>query len=127
MPINRRYPLEKIYEALNSFCKKTGKQVLIAYVLMKGQNDRLEQAQQLSNFLEGLPVKINLIPYNPQSRDRFQPPEQGVIEEFGRFLRKKGYQTLIRQTKGQKIMAACGQLGNLELKKLIGRQPLRML
>jgi 23S rRNA (adenine2503-C2)-methyltransferase len=118
MPVNRKHPLKELHEALRAFCNKTGKQVLIAYVLMKGQNDTLAQADQLADYLKGLSVKINLIPYNPQSRDRFQPPEQEILEAFAARLKSRGYQTLLRQTKGQKIMAACGQLGDQQLKKV---------
>ncbi|WP_075883801.1 23S rRNA (adenine(2503)-C(2))-methyltransferase RlmN [Candidatus Protochlamydia sp. W-9] len=117
MPINKKYPLKELYQAIYDFCKQTSKQVLIAYVLIKEQNDSIEHAKQLTNFLSGLNVKINLIPYNPQSRDRFQSPEQSTLENFTSYLREKGFYTLLRQTKGQKIMAACGQLGNLELKR----------
>ncbi|MBA2369029.1 MAG: 23S rRNA (adenine(2503)-C(2))-methyltransferase RlmN [Candidatus Protochlamydia sp.] len=118
MPVNRKHPLKELYEALKAFNHKTGKKILVAYVLMKDQNDTLAQADLLADYLTGLSVKINLIPYNPQSRDRFQPPEQEILEAFTARLRSRGYQTLLRQTKGQKIMAACGQLGDLELKKL---------
>ncbi len=117
MPITRKYPLSMLYEAIKAFCSQTGRQVLIAYVLIKGQNDSLAHADQLAHYLRGLDVKINLIPYNPQSNDRYQPPEQPILEAFTAHLRNQGYYTLLRQTKGQKIMAACGQLGNLELKR----------
>lgn len=117
MPINRRHSLNDLYEAMLAFNRKRGKSILVAYVLLKGQNDTLEHADQLARYLQGLNVKINLIPYNPQSHDRFQPPEQPILEAFTARLRAKGYHTLLRQTKGQKIMAACGQLGNLELRR----------
>ncbi len=117
MPVNRHYPLKELYQAMQAFGIKRGKPILVAYVLIKGQNDTLDHADQLASFLQGLQVKVNIIPYNPQSRDRYQAPEQETIEAFTARLREKGYYTLLRQTKGQKIMAACGQLGNLELRK----------
>jgi 23S rRNA (adenine2503-C2)-methyltransferase len=117
MPINRRHSLKELYLAMKAYNTKRGKSILVAYVLLKGQNDTLEHANQLADYLQGLDVKINLIPYNPQSHDRYQPPEQLVIEAFTANLRQRGYYTLLRQTKGQKIMAACGQLGNLELRR----------
>jgi 23S rRNA (adenine2503-C2)-methyltransferase len=117
MPINKIYGLKELHQTISAFCKKTGKQILIAYVLIKGENDSLKHADQLAEFLTGLDVKINVIPYNPQSRDRFQCPDQSTLDEFTNYLRHKGYYTLLRQTKGQKIMAACGQLGNLALKR----------
>lgn len=113
MPVNRLYPLSALYEAMQAYCTKTSKQILVAYVLIKGQNDTLTHADQLAAYLRGLNVKVNLIPYNPQSRDRYQAPDQSVLEAFTAHLRHQGYYTLLRQTKGQKIMAACGQLGNL--------------
>jgi 23S rRNA (adenine2503-C2)-methyltransferase len=119
MPVNRKYDLQTLYEAMQGYCTKTGRQILIAYVLLQGQNDQIEHALQLSEYLKGLNVKINLIPYNPQSRDRFQAPDLNTIEAFTQSLRQKGYYTLLRLTKGQDIMAACGQLGNLKLRKQI--------
>lgn len=120
MPINRKQNMQMLYEAMDAFCKKTGKEILIAYVLMKDQNDTLSHADELASYLKGLRIKINLIPYNPQSCDRFSPPEQHALESFTARLRAHGYYTLLRKTKGSKIMAACGQLGNLQLRKRRG-------
>ena len=117
MPVNRRHCLKDLYEAMRTYNLKRKKPVLVAYVLMKGQNDTMEHADQLALYLQGLNVKINLIPYNPQSNDRFASPDQSVLEAFMHCLREKGYQTLLRQTKGQNIMAACGQLGNPAFRK----------
>lgn len=117
MPVNRKYPLSDLYKAMEAFCRHTGRQILIAYVLMKDENDQLEHADQLAVYLKGLSVKINVIPYNAQSHDRYQASSSETIDAFMQRLRQHGYSTLLRQTKGQKIMAACGQLGNLEFKK----------
>lgn len=122
MPVNRKHDMERLYQAMHTFCEKTGREILAAYVLMKDQNDSLEYADRLGAYLKGLAVKINLIPYNPQSKDRFQPPSIEVIEAFAHRLRDLGYYTLLRLTKGDKIMAACGQLGNLGLRKKIYSQ-----
>jgi 23S rRNA (adenine2503-C2)-methyltransferase len=118
MPINRKHNLQALYEAMQAFCLKTKRQILIAYVLMRDQNDTLEHADALAQYLRGLPVKINIIPYNPQSKDRFQASCPTRVVAFTERLRYHGYYTLLRQTKGQKIMAACGQLGNLKLRHL---------
>lgn len=117
MPINRTHPLQELYQAMHAYNTKRDKSILVAYVLMKGQNDTLDDADQLAEYLRGLHVKINIIPYNPQSSDRYLPPSQEVIDTFTSRLREKGYYTLLRQTKGREIMAACGQLGNLELRR----------
>ncbi|MCE5319252.1 MAG: 23S rRNA (adenine(2503)-C(2))-methyltransferase RlmN [Parachlamydia sp.] len=117
MPVNRKHDMAELYGAMKDYCTKTGRQILAAYVLLKGVNDTLEDADRLADYLRGLDVKINLIPYNPQSRDRFAPPETEVVEAFGERLRAHGHETLFRRTKGRPIMAGCGQLGNITLRK----------
>lgn len=117
MPVNRKHNLQELYAAMDAFCRRTGQMILIAYVLIKELNDGLEQADELADYLQGLNVKINLIPYNPQSHDRYQSPDPEKVDAFTSRLRLKGYRTLLRQTKGKNIMAACGQLGNLKLRQ----------
>ncbi len=95
----------------------TGKrEIFIEYVLLKDLNDGLEHADLLAAYLEGLPVKVNLIPYNAQRRTRFFPPELEQQKAFFQRLREKKYQVHLRHHKGRGIMAACGQLGNKELR-----------
>lgn len=118
MPINRKHDMQDLYQEMHNYCTVTGQKILIAYVMLKGHNDLSEHAEKLAQYLRGLNVKINLIPYNPQSKDRFAPSDEDVLNEFAKKLRSLGYQTLVRTTKGRPIMAGCGQLGNLELKKL---------
>lgn len=116
MPINKKHDMQALYNAMKNYCQSTGRQILTAYVLLQGVNDTLEHADRLADFLQGLDVKINLIPYNPQSRDRFAAPETEIVDAFAQHLRNRGYRTLLRTTKGQDIMAACGQLGNVKLR-----------
>lgn len=111
MPITRKYSLKELYEAMKAFNRATGRQILIAYVLIRGRNDGLNDAALLAEYLQGLNVKINLIPYNSQSMNSFESPEEADIQAFKNFLIHKGYRVLLRLTKGDKIMAACGQLG----------------
>jgi len=117
MPINRRFSMEALYQAIKRYNEATGREVLTAYVLLQGINDSLAHAEELASFLQGLQVKVNLIPFNPLSRDRYQPPEPRIIEAFFSHLHQRGLRPLIRHTKGRDIMAACGQLGNLELRR----------
>lgn len=116
MPITRQYPLATLYDAMKRFCEATRKNILIAYVMMKDKNDSVAHAEELANYLQGLSVTINLIPYNHQSIDRFKTSECEAIARFAHFLIEAGFNTRIRQTKGDKIMAACGQLGNAQQK-----------
>ena len=125
MPINRKHDMAELHEAMQAYNFHTGRQILIAYVLLQGINDTLAHADRLAEYLRGLHVKVNLILYNPQSRDRFQPPDKETLEAFAQRLREHGYFTLLRVTKGREIMAACGQLGNISLKaKLVRKEPI---
>jgi len=117
MPINRKHNMQQLYHAMREYNEVTGLEILTAYVLIKDVNDSLEHANLLAIYLKGLYVKINLIPYNPQTRDRFARPDDQVINNFCQSLRSQGYKTLLRQTKGSEIMAACGQLGNANLRR----------
>jgi 23S rRNA (adenine2503-C2)-methyltransferase len=112
MPVNKKHDMAELYRAMKDYCESTGRQILAAYVLLAGRNDSLDHADRLAEYLRGLDVKVNLIPYNPQRRDRFAAPDQEIVEAFLERMRQHGYRTLLRATKGQKIMAACGQLGN---------------
>jgi len=117
MPVNRKWDMAALKGAMERFCAHSRRQIFIEYVLMEGVNDSLECADLLAEYLLGLKVKVNLIPYNPQSKDRFAPPKGEVMQAFMKRMQHHGYLTLMRGTKGQKIMAACGQLGNLQLRR----------
>lgn len=117
MPVNKKFNLALLKQTMQNYCTATGREILIGYVLIEGQNADTSHADQLASYLEGLNVKINLIPYNRQSNDRFSAPDLSTQEQFAKKLRDRGYYTLLRLTKGHSIMAACGQLGNLALRK----------
>lgn len=111
MPLNRKYNMAELKKALEEYCLHPRRAVFIEYVLLKGITDHLEAADQLAEYLRGLRVKVNLIPYNPQNPDRYEAPETATLEAFAERMRGHGYHTLLRITKGRQIMAACGQLG----------------
>lgn len=117
MPVNRKHHLQQLYDAMKQYNDLTSQDILVAYVLLKDINDTLNHADRLAEYLQGLNVKVNLIPYNTQTKDRFARSEEEVIQAFGQRLRIHGYQTLLRLTRGTTIMAACGQLGNIELRR----------
>jgi len=117
MPVNHKWNLEALKKALIEYCSHPRRKILIEYVLLQDLNDSLECADQLADYLEGLKVKVNLIPYNSQRKGRFQSPEKDVQEAFAKRLFEKGYQVLLRRHKGRSIMAACGQLGNKDIRK----------
>lgn len=117
MAVNRKHNMTSLYQTMQKYCSTTGREILVAYVLLRGVNDTLEHADELAHYLKGLNIKVNLIPYNPQSCNRFQAPATEHLDAFAQQLRQHGIYTLVRRTKGKEIMAACGQLGNLDLRK----------
>jgi 23S rRNA (adenine2503-C2)-methyltransferase len=117
MPVNKKWDMKALKRAMIDYCSHPRREILAEYVLLDGVNDSLQHADQLAQYLQGLKVKVNLIPYNPQKRDLFAPPKDDVKEAFLCRMRAHGYKTLLRSTKGQNIMAACGQLGNKEQRK----------
>jgi 23S rRNA (adenine2503-C2)-methyltransferase len=117
MPVNKQWNMAELKRAMQEYCVHPRREILIEYVLLKGINDSLEAADLLAGYLRGIRAKVNLIPYNPQKRDRFAPPEIEQREAFLKRMRDRGYQTLLRGPKGQHIMAACGQLGNIAVRR----------
>jgi 23S rRNA (adenine2503-C2)-methyltransferase len=111
--------MQALKEALILYCSHPRRQIFAEYVMIKGINDSLEAADQLATYLEGLRARVNLIPYNPQSRGVFMPSDEETVKIFAKRLRERGFQTLLRLAKGQKIMAACGQLGRKSFANLI--------
>ncbi len=110
MPINRKYPIEMLIAACRDYPLKNRKKITIEYILMKGVNDSPEAANTLAKLLEPIKAKINLIPYNAYDGSPYACPPQDVILKFQDILIANHYTVMIRRSKGQDILAACGQL-----------------
>ncbi|MFH1137198.1 MAG: 23S rRNA (adenine(2503)-C(2))-methyltransferase RlmN [Pseudomonadota bacterium] len=110
MPINRRYPLAALHDALAAYPLPHGRRITIAYVLLAGVNDSTRDAVNLAKYLHGLKVKVNLIPFNSFPGSEFEAPDEAAVEAFQEILVKKNFTTMIRQSKGRDISGACGQL-----------------
>ncbi|MFO7839962.1 MAG: 23S rRNA (adenine(2503)-C(2))-methyltransferase RlmN [Desulfosalsimonadaceae bacterium] len=110
MPINRRYPLEELIEACAAYPISSRDKITFEYILIKGVNDRIEDAWRLARFLRPVRSKINLIPFNEHQECGFQRPETTAIEAFQQELLHRNYTAIIRWSKGTDISAACGQL-----------------
>lgn len=111
MPINRRYPLKALLEAVKRYSLKKGKLVFFEYILLAGINDSLKDAEKLSRLLKNIPGKVNLIPYNPGGReDGLQASSVEARRAFYDKLCQLGVAVTFRASKGQDIKAACGQL-----------------
>jgi 23S rRNA (adenine2503-C2)-methyltransferase len=111
MPINREFPLAVLKEALLAFPLNKRGVVLIEYVLLAGMNDSRDQARQVAAYLHGLPVRVNVIPYNGGANPVFGTPAVEVVREFGSWLMQEGLFVRTRLSRGADILAGCGQLG----------------
>ena len=111
LPINKKYPLKVLFEALRAYMAATKRKVTFEYVLLGGYNTCVEDARSLVRLLRGLNARLNLIPYNPvHSRIRFQAPTKLEVLFFKNFLVKCGMDVILRIPRGTDIAAACGQL-----------------
>ena len=111
VPINRKYPLEQLLEVCRYYFKgDRRRRITMEYVMLEGINDKLEHAQQLIKLLRGIPVKVNLIPFNPFPRSLYRRSSQSSINIFRDHLLAAGLNTITRRTRGEDIDAACGQL-----------------
>lgn len=110
IPINRKYPLRDIMNALRRYPLPRRRRITIEYTLIAGYNDGFEQARQLSQLLRGLPVKINLIPMNPVQGSEFHASGPERVAEFQEYLARDGYSCFVRTRRGDDVAAACGQL-----------------
>ena len=110
MPINRKYPLGKLIEALRVYPLSRGRRVTFEYTLIRDINDRPVDARSLARLLKNIRAKINLIPFNHYSGSPFNSPDKRRIVEFQKELIGKHLTATIRKSKGSDISAACGQL-----------------
>ena len=110
MPVNRKYPLEKLIEACRQYQPAPGRRITFEYILIKGINDSVDDAERLAKLLRPIRCKINLIPFNTHAGCDFERPAEAVIQAFYDVLFAKNYTVIIRRSKGQDISAACGQL-----------------
>ncbi|HKJ83602.1 MAG TPA: 23S rRNA (adenine(2503)-C(2))-methyltransferase RlmN [Mariprofundaceae bacterium] len=111
MPVNRRWPMEELIAILRDYVRIRGdKRILIEYVMLKGINDTDDDARRLLELLANIPCTINLLPFNPFSGSTFRRPDDERVSAFRHILVEAGRIAVVRESKGQDIYAACGQL-----------------
>ena len=116
MPINKKYPLPVLMQALRDYPLPRRRRITIEYTLVAGKNDTVEEARKLTKLLRGLSVKVNLIPMNPIEASTLGPPNLAGVLAFQRVLCDAGYSCFIRRRRGDDVSAACGQLALLGAK-----------
>jgi 23S rRNA (adenine2503-C2)-methyltransferase len=112
MDINESNNLESLALALKYFHEKTGTRVTFEYIIFKDFNDSLKDAQELANYCKNLPVKINIIEYNPIDDGEYRQASPERVDAFAKFLESKNLVVNVRRSRGKDIDAACGQLAN---------------
>jgi len=111
VPLNKKYPLDQLMAGIRAYPGlSNARRVTFEYVMLKGINDSPAEARALVKLIQGLPAKVNLIPFNPWPGSPYQCSDWGTIETFAAILNRAGYASPIRTPRGRDILAACGQL-----------------
>jgi len=110
MPINRRYPIEQLLDAVRRFPLKHRQRVTFEYVLLRGVTDAPEDSLHLVKLLKGIRAKVNLIPFNEAEELSYRRPLDAAIERFQQALIENNISAFVRKNRGNDISAACGQL-----------------
>ena len=111
VPINKRWNIEALLEALRAYPRlANSERITFEYVMLDHVNDSKEDAHRLVKLIEGIPAKINLIPFNEWPGSPYQRSSNNRIHAFADIIHDAGYASPIRKPRGEDIMAACGQL-----------------
>jgi len=111
VPINKRWPIATLLDALRAYPKvSNSERITFEYVMLDGVNDSDEDAHRLIKLIEGIPAKINLIPFNEWPGAPYKRSSNNRIRKFADIVYEAGYASPVRKPRGEDIMAACGQL-----------------
>lgn len=110
MPVNDTFPLDRLFKSLDVWRQKKKQKITFEYILIKGVNDALEEAERLVKRTRSLNAKVNLIPYNTVDELPWERPSEQQQDDFLEILTSAGIQATLRREKGHDIAAACGQL-----------------
>ena len=126
VPLNKKYPIAQLLDACRNYPGvSNARRITFEYVMLDGVNDSLKDARELVRLLNGIPAKINLIPFNPWPGTKYKCSDWGRIEEFSDVVFRAGYASPVRTPRGRDILAACGQLKS-ETEKLRARARLML-
>jgi 23S rRNA (adenine2503-C2)-methyltransferase len=117
VPLNKKYPLAELMAACRAYPGlSNARRITFEYVMLKGVNDSPAEARELVRLLEGIPAKVNLIPFNSWPGAAFECSSDAAIEAFGDIVNAAGYASPVRTPRGRDILAACGQLKSESVK-----------
>jgi 23S rRNA (adenine2503-C2)-methyltransferase len=123
MPVNQAYPLAELLDACRDFPLPNRRRITFEYILIDGVNDRDRDARNLVRLLSGVPAKVNLIPLNATPELGMNPSPEERILRFQELLVARHFTAIIRKSKGQDILAACGQLSGTRTQALKEQEP----
>jgi len=110
IPVAKRWPIEAVMQACRDYPLAPRRRIFFEYILIKGLNDSPADARELVRLFHGVRCKVNLMAYNPSPGLPYEKPETETVLAFQKILQKAGIRTFIRKSRGQDILAACGQL-----------------
>lgn len=110
LPVNKRYPIAELLEAVRYYIQKTGRRVTFEWALIRGENDTVEQARRLGLLLNGILCHVNMIPLNPTGGYDGAPSDPERVAAFQAELARHGVSSSVRVRRGIDIQAGCGQL-----------------
>jgi len=110
MPVDRKWNIAALLDACRKFPMKYGRRITFEYVMLRGVNDTDDDAHRLAALLQGIPAKVNLIPYNENPGLGFGDPGEARVQAFRGILEQHGLAAMVRKNRGRDISAACGQL-----------------
>jgi 23S rRNA (adenine2503-C2)-methyltransferase len=113
VPLNRRYPLERLHRACATWIEKTGRRLSFEWALIDGVNDTVQALDELAAYALGLGAHVNLIPLNPTPGYLVMGSSPSRVKEFREGLIERGVNATVRNTRGRSIAAACGQLSQV--------------
>ncbi len=113
--VNKSIGLDEIISAADRYFEASGRRLTFEYVMLDAQNDRPEHARRLAALLARRTALVNLIPYNPVVGLPYRTPSAAAVAKFANILRTAGINVQVRERKGDKIDAACGQLRRVSL------------
>jgi 23S rRNA (adenine2503-C2)-methyltransferase len=117
VPLNRKYPIAELLAACRRYPgASNARRITFEYVMLKGINDSEADARELVRLIDGMPAKVNLIPFNPWPGSTYEPSSGNAQHRFAKIVMDAGYASPIRTPRGQDILAACGQLKTLSEK-----------
>jgi 23S rRNA (adenine2503-C2)-methyltransferase len=110
VPVNRKYPLRQLIEACQAYTQRTGRRITLEYALINGVNDSDDEAKRLGDAAKRLKAKVNLISCNPNQSPEYKGTNRERTRNFQDVVASRGADVTLRHTKGDRILAACGQL-----------------